>query len=51
MGLALGAFMAILAVLLQATVDFHFQIPANALLFVTVLAIPWLLRRQPKSHH
>lgn len=51
MGLALGVLMAILAVLLQATVDFHFQIPANALLFVTVLAIPWLLRRQTKSHH
>jgi len=51
MGLALGAVMAILAVLLQATVDFHFQIPANALLFVTVLAIPWLLRRHPKPHH
>ena len=50
-GLALGVLMAILAVLLQATVDFHFQIPANALLFVTVLAIPWLLRRQTKSHH
>lgn len=50
MGLALGALMAILAVLQQATVDFHFQIPANALLFVTVLAIPWLLRRRLKPH-
>lgn len=48
MGIALGVLMATLAVLLQASVDFHFQIPANALLFVVVLAIPWLLRRQPK---
>lgn len=51
MGIALGVLMAILAVLMQALVDFHFQIPANALLFVVVLAIPWLLRRQPKLHH
>lgn len=50
MGIALGVLMAMLAVLFQASVDFHFQIPANALLFVTVLAIPWLLRRQPKPH-
>lgn len=49
-GIALGVLMAVFAVLLQATVDFHFQIPANALLFVVVLAIPWLLRRQPLSH-
>lgn len=51
MGMALGVLMAVLAVLMQAFVDFHFQIPANALLFVVVLAIPWLLRRQPKLHH
>ncbi len=50
MGIALGVLMAVLAVLIQASVDFHFQIPANALLVVTVLAIPWLLRRQPKPH-
>lgn len=49
-GIALGVLMAVFAVLLQATVDFHFQIPANALLFVVVLSIPWLLRRQPLSH-
>ncbi|MDZ4129115.1 MAG: O-antigen ligase family protein [Hydrogenophaga sp.] len=49
-GIALGFLMAVFAALLQATVDFHFQIPANALLFVVVLSIPWLLRRQPLSH-
>jgi O-antigen ligase len=51
MGLALGVLMAVFAALAQAFVDFHFQIPANALLFVVVLAIPWLLRRQPKPYY
>lgn len=43
-GLAVGFLMALVAVLLQALVDFHFQIPANALLFVVVLALSWKLR-------
>lgn len=43
-GLAVGFLMALVAVLLQAMVDFHFQIPANALLFVVVLALSWKLR-------
>jgi O-antigen ligase len=51
MGMALGVLMAVFAVLVQAFVDFHFQLPANALLFVVVLAIPWLLRRHPQPHH
>lgn len=51
LGLALGVLMAVFAALVQAFVDFHFQIPANALLFVVVLAIPWLLRRQPKPDY
>lgn len=51
MGMSLGVLMAVFAALVQAFVDFHFQIPANALLFVVVLAIPWLLRRQPMPPH
>jgi O-antigen ligase len=51
-GLALGGLMAVLAVLMQATVDFHFQIPANALTFVVVLGLIWSLRRaQPRGNH
>lgn len=50
-GLAVGFLMAIVAVLLQALVDFHFQIPANALLFVVVLAMSWKLRLQAPARH
>lgn len=46
-GLAVGFLMAMVAVLIQALVDFHFQIPANALLFVVVLALAWKLRLHP----
>lgn len=46
-GLAFGVLIAVPAVLLQATVDFHFQIPANALTFVVVLALTWTLRWRP----
>jgi O-antigen ligase len=41
LGVAVGVLMAIVGVLLQATVDFHFQIPANAMTFVIVLALVW----------
>lgn len=45
-GLAFGLILAIPAVLLQSTVDFHFQIPANALTFVVLLGIAFVLRTQ-----
>lgn len=49
-GLAFGVLVAVPAVLLQATVDFHFQIPANALTFVVLLALVWTLRlRSPRE--
>lgn len=44
-GLALGLLLGIPALLVQATVDFHFQIPANALTFVVLLALAFALRR------
>lgn len=42
-GIAIGIFIAVFGCLLQATVDFHFQIPANALLFVVLIAMSWRL--------
>lgn len=47
-GIALGALIAITAVLAQAAVDFHFQIPANALAFVILAALVWTLRPGPR---
>ncbi len=43
-GLSLSLLLAIPAVVLQATVDFHFQIPANALTFVVLLGMAFVLR-------
>lgn len=43
-GLAFGTLLAIPAVLLQASVDFHFQIPANAMTFTVLLGLVWSLR-------
>jgi hypothetical protein len=43
--------MGILAFLIQAAVEFNFQIPANALTFVLVLALGWLSLSQPSPAH
>lgn len=43
-GIALGVFMAIIYILLHSLVDFNMQIPANALLFSTILALGWCAR-------
>lgn len=48
-GLALGVLIGIPAVLLQATVDFHFQVPANALTFVVLLALAFALRTRTEG--
>ncbi|MBY0443982.1 MAG: O-antigen ligase family protein [Burkholderiales bacterium] len=40
-GIALGALMAMLEILLHSLVDFNLQIPANALLFTVILAMGW----------
>jgi hypothetical protein len=44
-GLALGAFMGLVAVGLHLTVEFSLQIPAVAFSFCVLLAVPWLCRR------
>jgi O-antigen ligase len=40
-GIALGALMAMLEILMHSLVDFNLQIPANALLFTVILAMGW----------
>ena len=41
-GIAFGASMSILAMLIHSFVDFNLQMPANALTFMVVLALAWL---------
>jgi len=43
-GLGLGASMGIMAMLIHATTDFNLRIPANAALFMVVLAFAWISR-------
>jgi hypothetical protein len=44
-GLALGAFMGLIAVGLHATVEFALQIPAIAFAFCVLIAVPWICRK------
>jgi len=39
-GMGFASFMGTLSILIHSNVDFNLQIPANALLFITLLAIP-----------
>nr|WP_067298189.1 O-antigen ligase family protein [Marinobacterium profundum] len=41
-GIAFGASMSILAMLIHATVDFNLQMPANALTFMVIMAFAWI---------
>ena len=41
-GVAFGAAMSIVALLIHSTVDFNLQIPANALTMVVILAMAWI---------
>ena len=41
-GVAFGATMAIIALMIHSWVDFNLQIPANAFTFVVVLAMGWV---------
>ena len=54
--MAFAAVMAIVSLLIHSFVDFNLQIPANALMFVVMLAFCWLCRYVPheagdKTHH
>ena len=48
-GIGFAASMGIIAILIHSTVDFNLQIPANAALFVSLLAFAWLAKYQRKS--
>jgi O-antigen ligase len=41
-GMGFSATMGITAILIHSSVDFNLQIPANAALFMVLLALPWL---------
>ena len=43
-GAGFAATMAIVALLVHSAVDFNLQIPANAALFVVMLALAWVSR-------
>jgi O-antigen ligase len=43
-GMGFGVTMAIVALLIHSAVDFNLQIPANATLFVFILALGWISR-------
>ena len=42
-GLAFASCMGILSIMIHSSVDFNLQIPANAALFIVLIALPWLL--------
>lgn len=44
-GLAFGVILAVAAALIHALVDFHLQIPANAMTFVMILSLAWVIRK------
>lgn len=46
-GMAFGAAMSIVALLIHSTVDFNLQIPANALTMVVILAMAWISAELP----
>jgi putative inorganic carbon (HCO3(-)) transporter len=43
-GIGFAATMAIVALLIHSAVDFNLQIPANAAMFVDMLALGWVCR-------
>jgi len=48
-GIAFGATMAIMALLIHSTVDFNLQIPANGATFMLILALAWVARYLPRK--
>ena len=50
-GVAFGAAMAIVALLIHSAVDFNLQIPANALTMAVILAMVWIARELPRRGH
>lgn len=50
-GLGFGALMGLVAILIHSTVDFNLQIPANASLFMLLLALAWIGAKLPRQRH
>lgn len=48
-GIAFGATMGIIAIMIHSWVDFNLQIPANAFTFVVLLALAWVAYRLPSG--
>ncbi|MGI9277746.1 MAG: O-antigen ligase family protein [Endozoicomonas sp.] len=46
-GMGFAAFMGILAIMIHSSVDFNLQIPANAALFVSLMAVALIARYMP----
>lgn len=49
-GISFAAIMGIIAILIHSTVDFNLQIPSNAVLFMVLLAMPWLALTLERSN-
>jgi hypothetical protein len=41
-GMAFASIMGVTAILIHSSVDFNLQIPANAMMFVMLLALGWI---------
>jgi hypothetical protein len=41
-GISFASIMGIVAILIHSSVDFNLQIPANAALFMVILALAWI---------
>ena len=46
-GMGFAGFMGILAIMIHSSVDFNLQIPANAAMFVCLMALGWIARFMP----
>jgi putative inorganic carbon (HCO3(-)) transporter len=52
-GVAFGVMMGVIALGIHSTVDFNLQIPANAFIFMILLALGWIalhFDRAPQNH-
>ena len=50
-GVAFASTMGIISLLIHSTVDFNLQMPANAQLFVCILAFAWIASALKHEHH
>jgi putative inorganic carbon (hco3(-)) transporter len=50
-GFSFASIMGIIAMLIHAITDFNLHIPANAAIFMILLAIPWILQSKSRGQH